>query len=286
MSRTFNLVRMFFVGCAVAALVASGVLLALGDGRGAAAAAVVAASALTFRGTSRTAFRSPRLTWLGFALLGGGLVILGFPIGMVVSGVAGLFILQVLANAFAAHRIRGITFERLDHSSVMPGAERLAQEFSVAGFTVIGGYRFFIGGKQVVLTVMIGPGRDRLAVVTDLVQYVVSRFGTRTLVTASSGLAPVPPDVLRQQIAGGSPTELVRAHDGALTVVSGRSLSPDMFATDDDALEAVRQHEEHAIEFIGGASLTAAVRIEARPDGAVLSDDPNHPNRLNRWLDA
>ena len=285
MALTFNLFRVFLSASAIAALVASGVLLFLGDVRGAVAAAVVAASALIMS-TARTTFRSPRLTWLGLGLLGSGLLILGFQIGTVVSWLAGLFVLQLIANAFFARRIGRITFERLDESFVMPGAEALVQEFSEEGFRVIGGYGCHISGKRVLLTVMIGPDRDRLVVVTDRVWYVVSRFGARTLVSGTSGVAPVPPALLRQVITGGRPAELVRAHEAAMTIVSGHSLRPDVFDTDDEALDAVRMHEERAIAFIGQASLRSAVRMEtARPVGLLLSD-PDHHNRVEAWIRA
>jgi hypothetical protein len=214
-------------------------------------------------------------------------VILGFPTVTVVSGFVALVILQLAGNAFLAHRIGRITFERLDTQAVMAGAEKLVQQFSGEGFTIIGGYRFSFGGKQVVLTMMLSPGRDRVAVVTDLVQYVVSRFGSRTLVTGTSGVAPLPPGVLRQVVAGGSPAELLRAHAAALTLLDRESLRPDAFATDDDALAAVRQHEEGAIAFIGQGSLKAALRMEVgHAATGVLIDDPDRQSRIDGWLKA
>ena len=282
-----SLARVFFGTGAVAALVASGVLLILGDVRGAAAAIVVAASALTFLSTARTRFRWPRGSWLGFGLLGSGLVILGFPPATVVIGLAGLFVLQLVATAVVVHRVGRITFERLDHAAIMPGAEALAQQFVVEGFRVAGGYGCRIGGKRVLLTVMIGPQRDRLAVVTDKVWYVVSRFGQRTLVTGSSGAAPVPPGVLRQQIADGSPAELLHAHNAALTIVSGRMIRPDVFDTDEHALDAVLEHEERAVAFMGRAPVANALRMETgRPTRAMLSGDPDDQKRVDEWLKA
>jgi hypothetical protein len=287
MPRTFKLVRVFCVAFAVAALLASGVLLFLSDARGAVAAVVVAASAFMLASTARTGFRSPPLTWLGFALLGAGLVILGFPIVTVVSAFAGLFSLQLVVNAVLAHRIGRITFERLDRPTVMAGAEKLLQEFSAEGFTIIGGYRCSILRKPVSLTIMVAPGRDRLAVVTDLVQYVLSRFGTRMLVTGNSGVSPVPPQVLRQVVADGTPADLVRAHEAAVTVLGRESCRPDVFATDDVALEAVRQHEERAIAFIGRASLRNALRMETgRLGGALLSEGADQRHRVDEWMKA
>jgi hypothetical protein len=55
---------------------------------------------------------------------------------------------------------------------------------------------------------------------------VVSRFGARSLVTSNSSVVPLPAEVLRQQVAGGRPAEIIRAHDAALTLLSGRAVRP------------------------------------------------------------
>lgn len=218
----------FLVACVVAALVASGTMLYLGDTRGSVAAIIVAASALIFLRARGGDPRFRQRYWVGIGLLGGGLAILGFPIGVIAGSLAGLFVLQLLMNAFVARKIGQITLEALDHPEVMPAAEDFVQQFSAEGFRGCGSYRFRLGSRPVILTVMAGPEDDRLAVVTDKVLQISSRFGRRSVITMNSAVSPLPADVLRQQVAG-SPAELVRAHEAALTLLNRHSIRPDVF---------------------------------------------------------
>jgi hypothetical protein len=260
----------------------------LGDTRGSVAAAIVAVSVLTFLGLRTSDPNLPRRHWLGLGLLGSAMVILGFPIGVVAGLLVLLFVLQLLLTVVIAHKVGRITLERLDHPAVMPGAEELVQQFSAEGFRLLGAYRFQSGGKLVVLTVMVGRKRDRLAVVTDRVWQVASRFGRRSLVTTSSAVSPLPPDVLRQQVAGGRPAELVRAHDSALTLLRDHSCRPDLFASDEEALHAVREMEERALAFIGKVALRAAWRIQTAPalQTRLLGNDAHSLGRINGWISA
>ena len=156
----------------------------------------------------------------------------------------------------AAQRGRG-TAGWPNHARTSRSASRhgwcraFVQQFSAEGFRVCGSYRFHTGGRPVVMTVRAGPRSDRVAVVTDKVLYVASRFGRRSVVTTNSAAAPLPADVLRQHVAGG-PVELVRAHDAALTLLDRHSIHPDVFASDAEALQTVREMEERALAFIRG----------------------------------
>ena len=278
--------RAFGVACGLA-LAAAATMLYLGDIRGSVAAVIVAASALVFLLTQSGNPKFRRRYWVGLGLLGAAMVILGFPIGVVAGALAAFFALQLLINVVVARKIGRITLERLDHPAVMPGAEEFARQFTAEGFRTCGSYRFHIGGRPVVLTVMAGPKSDRLAVVTDKVLQVSSRFGARSVVTTNSAVAPLPADVLRQHVAGG-PAELVRAHDAALTLLDRHSLRPDIFADDTEALQAVREMEERALAFIGRVSLSTALRMEtegashARP----LADDARSLSRIHAWTRA
>lgn len=277
--------RAVLLVCMLAALAAAGVLFSLGDPRGAIAAAVVAASCVIFLACAT--HPSP-WHWLVIGLLGGTFLLLGLPIIVVAGAAIALVILQLVVNVVSARKVGQITLERLAEPAVMPGADELVRQFSAEGFHVIGGFRFQIVARPVILTVMIGPDRTRLAVVTDKVWQVVSRFGTRSLLTANSALAPLPADVLRQHVADGSPTGIVRAHDAALTILDRRSLRPDVFASETEALDATQQLEERSIAFIRQASLTTAMRMEtAGASGAkLLRDDPHSLRRINAWLGA
>jgi hypothetical protein len=277
---------LFLVACALA-LVASGTLLFLGDTRGSVAAVIVAVSALMFWRARDGDPDLRRRYWLGLGLVGTAMVVLGIPIGVVAGSIAVLFVLQLLLNVAVARKVGRITLEPLDHPVVMAGAEDFVQQFSAEGFRPCGSYRFHTAGKTVVMTVMAGPQSDRLAVVTDRVLQITSRFGTRSMVTTNSAVAPVPGEILRQHVAGG-PIELVRAHAAALALLDRHSIRPDVFASDTEALDAVREMEERALAFVGKVSLRAALRMatEGASPARLLGDDPQSLSRINSWISA
>lgn len=277
--------RAWLIACGLAAFVAAVVLLSLGDRRGAIAGAAVAASSLIFFG--RATRSSPR-HWLVIGLLAGAFLMLGLPLMVVVGAAIALFILQLVANVVVARTVGRITLAPLADPAVMTGAEELVRQLSSEGFRLIGGYRFHTGGKPVILSVMIGPERDRLAVVTHKVWQAVSRFGTRSLLTTNSALSPLPADVLRQHVVDGGPPEIVRAHDAALTLLGRHSHRPDVFADDTAALEAVQLMEERALAFIRGAPLKTALQMETAgaSRAQLLRDDPHSLNRINAWRGA
>ena len=279
--------RRAFLVAAALALAATGTLLYLGDMRGSTAAFIVATSAIVFLLTRSGDPRFRHRYWLGLVLLGIAMVTLGFPIGIVAGALAAFFALQLLLNVVVARKIGRITLERLDHPAVMPGAEEFVRQFTAEGFRTCGSYRFHIGGRPVVLTVMTGPHRDRLAVVTDKVLQISSRFGGRSVVTTNSAVAPLPADVLRQHVAGGA-AELVRAHDAALTLLDRHSIRPDVFADDTEALHAVREMEERALAFVGRVSLSTALRMETEGASHALPlvDDAHSLSRINAWISA
>jgi hypothetical protein len=276
----------YLVVCGLAALAAIAVLLYLGDARGAVAAGIVAASALMLLRARTFASPPPRRHWVALGLIAVATMILGFPIGMVAASLAVLVVLQLLVNAAAAYRLGGLKLEALDHPAVMPGAEDLVQQFAAEGFRVIGSYGCQVAGRPVVMTTMLGPTRDRLAVATDKVLTVSSRFGRRSLLTTNSATAPLPSEVLRQHVAGASPGELVDAHDTALTLIDSHASRPDVFENDADALLAVREMEERALGFVGHAPLRAALSIEGRSSSQtrVLGSDADSLSRIASWL--
>jgi hypothetical protein len=280
--------RAFLIACALAAVAASGLLFFLGDTRGSAAAAIVTASVMTFLGVRGSDPSLPRRHWLGLGLLGSALVVLGFPIGVVTGSLILLFVLQLLLTVIVARRVGRITLERLDHAVVMLGAEQLVDQFCAEGFYVLGAYRFQTGGNPVVLTVMIGAQRDRLAVVTDKVWQIASRFGSRSLVTTNSAVAPLPADVLRQLVSAGRPADLVHAHDTALALLDDHSHRPDRFASDTEALHAVREMEERALAFINKVALRTAWHIQtaSASQTGVLTNDAHSRSRINAWVGA
>jgi hypothetical protein len=276
-----------FLACGLAALVASGTLLYLGDTRGSVASVLVASSALIFWQARDGDRGSRRRYWVGLGLVGAAMVILGFPFGVVAGSFAALFVLQLLLTAVVARKVGRIILEPLERPLVMAGAEDFVQQFSAEGFRVCGSYRFDTAGKTVVMTVMAGPQRDRLAVVTDKVLQITSRFGGRSVVTTNSALAPVPDEILRQHVDGG-PADLVRAHGSALTLLDRQSIRPDVFTDDSEALQAVREMEERALAFIRKASLRTAFRMstEGASQTRVLSDDAHTLRRINTWIIA
>jgi hypothetical protein len=277
---------MFCAAGVVVCLAAAPVLMYMGDTRGAAGAVSIGLGAALVR-VSVASYPSafPAGSWLSLALLGIGLALLGFPVLIVAAGWLALFVVQLMANVSLVRRIRKFTVEPRP-AGVMLGAEDLVRQFSAEGFRIIGAH--CATGQAAIVTVMIGPGSDQLALVTDRVWEVISWFGGRPLVTINSGIAPMPPDVLRQQIAGGAPRQIVRAHGAALTLLERRALRPDVFTVEGDALEAVLALERRVLDVIATATLRTAVRIEMRIPYHTrpLADDPASQDRITAWLAA
>ena len=109
----------------------------------------------------------------------------------------------------------------------------------------------------------------------------------RSIITTNSAVSPLPADVLRQHVADG-PAALVRAHDAALTLLARRSIRPDVFANDTEALEAVREMEERALAFIGHVSLRTVLRMETEgaSHAGLLGDDARSLSRIDAWMEA
>jgi hypothetical protein len=280
-----KLQRAFLGASGLVALVAAGVLFHLGDIRGSIAAAAVAASCLMFLG--RETLQSP-LHRLVIGLLAGGFLMLGLPISVILGAVIALVSLQLVANVVVARHLGGVTLERLADPAVMAGAEELVRQFFTEGFRMIGSYRVHTHGRLVILTVMIGAERDRLAVVTDKVWQTVSLFGSRSLLTTNSALSPLPSNILRQQVVDGRPPAIIRAHDAALTLLGRHSHRPYVFASDHEALEALQEMEERALAFVRGASLTTGLPTPAdrTTRAQLLRDDSHSLTRINAWLGA
>jgi hypothetical protein len=278
--------RAFEIAFGLAAVAASGVLWVLGDTRGSVAAGVVAASVVVLLGGRNIAGGSSGRYWLGLGLLVSSFLILGFPVGVIAGSLIALFALHLALNVVVARRVGHVALEPLTHPAIMEGAEDVVQEFGDAGFRAIGAFRFQFGGRPIILTVMIAPERARLAVVTDQVWQVVSRFGRRSLMTSNSGIVPLPREVLRQLVGGARPEELIRAHATALALLDGRSIRPDTFASDTDALEAVHGLETRALTFIRKASLTAALRMATRSGqrSQLLDENGGAQALIDAWL--
>jgi hypothetical protein len=204
-------------------------------------------------------------------------------------------VLQLVLNAYRARTLGGLELQPVDvdpsaavSDAVMPGAEPLVQELSSRGFRTIGGHRCRPGGRTIITTVMVGPECDRMALVTDRVWEVASRFDSRWLVTINIATAPLPSDVLRQEVGGGAPSDVARAHQAALELLAGSSLRPDRFSTDAEVLTSALAMERRAIEFVRKASLATSLRmqIQGPPAGMLRGGDRATGRRVDAWLRA
>jgi hypothetical protein len=278
-----TLVRRIFAVSGVAALAAGVFLAHVGDVRGAAAATLVGVGALLVGGRTRLVSAGPPGSdWLVLALVGAGMAILGFPLAIAGGGMAAVFVLQLILNAHRARRLGGVALEPVGADAVMAGAEPLVQELANRGFRTIGGHRCRRGGPTIITTVMIGPDRDRLALVTDRVWEVGSRFDSRWLVTINTATSALPLDILRQWVRGGAPSDVARVHQSALEVLERTSVRPDRFSTDAEALESALAMEHRAIEFVRTASLATSLRLEIQgPQAGVLRGDRATPRRID-----
>lgn len=101
-------------------------------------------------------------------------------------------------------------------------------------------------------------------------------------------MAPLPREFLRQEVAGGAPAELIRAHDSALTLLAERGLRPDRLETAEDVMEADRENDLRVVRSVANAGLMSFLRIEARRRAhePALGDDERSRRRIEAWLAA
>jgi hypothetical protein len=268
-------------------VVAAAVFLALADDtRGAIAAAMIAAGVFLFPIWARSP-SFPGRHWVAFALILGGVAVLGAVL-LAALVFVGLVALSLVGGMRLSRQVRAVELEQVGPDTVMKGAEESLAAFEAEGFRRVGGHRMAFGRTVVTSTVLVGPRGDRFASVTDRVCEVASRFGDRWLITINSGLAPLPRDFLRQEVAGGSPSALIHAHESALGLLAELGLRPDRIETDSEVLEADRANDLRAVRSFANPSLRSLLRIEARRrvDEPILGDDERSRNRVEAWLVA
>jgi hypothetical protein len=271
---------------AVGVLAAAVFFALVDDTRGAFAAAMVGAGVLLLSTWARSvAF--PGRHWAALGLVLGGVAVLG-PVLVAVGVFLALVVLSLVLGMSLSRRVRGVQFEPVGPEVVMKGAEAALAAFETDGFRRLGGHRMQLGGPLVTSTVLVGSDRDRFANVTDRVSEVASRFGGRWLVTINSGLSPLPPDILRQEVSSGAPSDLIGAHASALELLAGRGLRPDRFETDAEVLAAAQENDLRAVASFAPAGLTSFLRIESRRRARepVLGDDEQSRSRIEAWLAA
>jgi hypothetical protein len=268
-------------------VVAAAVFLALADDtRGAIAAAMIAAGVFLFPTWARSP-SFPGRHWVAFALVLGGLAVLGAVLLAILLFVA-LVVISLVGGMRLARQVRAVELEQVGPDVVMRGAEEALAALEAEGFRRVGGHRMTFGTTVVTSTVLVGPRGDRFASVTDRVCEVASRFGDRWLITINSGLAPLPRDFLRQEVAGGSPSALIHAHESALGLLAELGLRRDRIETDSEVLEADRANDLRAVRSFANPSLRSLLRIEARRrvDEPILGDDERSRNRVEASLVA
>jgi hypothetical protein len=262
---------------------------ALGEPRFALSCALLSAGALlmaTWAWGYPTAF--PVRQWVALGILAVGLVVAGL-VWVAVAFVAVLVLINLASSGLVLRRLERVEFEETGADAVTAAARPVVVEFESEGFQRVGGYRARIPLIRKVVTAMVlrSSEGDCFAVVTDRVWEVVSRYGSRWLITTSSGLVPLPGHMLRQALPRGRPADLVQAHRDGVSVLEGRGLEADQLA-DDDVLGAARALEGQAVAHAAQAPLRRAASIETRraSDDPTLAGDDNSPRRIDDWLAA
>lgn len=268
------------------ALLGAAILALFGDLRGAFAAVLAASGA--FLSSPGTSLGDQNRTWLGLALICGGIAILvaSFTVAVVLLGL--VVLLRVVATLISVRVVTRARFEPVAAGEVMTGAEQPLAEFTSAGFANIGGHRVQLGSKHIVVAVLLHSDSDRMAFVTDRVWQVTSRYGRRWLVTSNSGLAPLPAAVLRQRLDEGRPADLVLAHARAVGMLRTRGVEPDRFASAADALQAARELEQRAIDFMHRRAARTAmmVGLSSAAEGPLVEGNARSLARIEAWLNA
>jgi hypothetical protein len=270
----------------VVALTGAAILALFGDSRGAVAAVLVAGGA--FLSSPGASLGDQNRAWLGLALICGGIATLvgSLTVAIVLLGL--VVMLRVVATLLSWRVVSRARFEAVAPGAVMAGAEQAVAEFTSAGFENIGGHRVQLGSRPIVVTALLHPDADRMAFATDRVWQVTSRYGHRWLVTSNSGVAPLPATVLRQRLDGGRPADLVLAHARGVGMLRARGVEPDRFASAVEALQAARELEQRAIDFMKRRVARTAMMVElsSAADGPLVEGNSRSLARIDSWLNA
>lgn len=112
-------------------------------------------------------------------------------------------------------------------SAVMKNARAFVDEFQAAGFEQVGALRISFGPIQVIESLLLSPDGLSYAAVTDSIVHVTSLFsGGRGLVTRNSHGVVLPDYLLVDNVAGGTPIELIDSHARSLALVAERHHHP------------------------------------------------------------
>ena len=259
--------------------------LALSVGRVALAALSVGVAATYALAVWSIQLRTP---WLTAVLTGTAAIATGYLAGHPVVGAAvALFLVGWIAQGafvrFDPETIRVYSGDAMD-----PRSAAHVFAFESLGFQRVGALSFEPSpGKTIIATVLIGPGRDRYAVATDLVMTVQSVFGQRVLTTRNSGVATLPPEVLGNDLRGADAAELSDAHESALAVLRARGLKPDSLLPE-RLLEFHMALERRAIEWLNSRARRQAIETFGRSGlgAGALDERPSSQRRIDNWLDV
>ena len=164
--------------------------------------------------------------------------------------------------------------------AVGEGAEGFVAGFVSLGYRQVGALTFRTQGHEIVESIMIGPGGDRYAGVTDAVIAITSRFGTRSLVTRNSALSRMPPDTLDNPLQGGSPEELDACHSAALALLAPH-VQPETVDAGEVTTIALDDEKRH-IDWVRSVR-THLLRGSGAGTGPLASD-PSAAQLIADWL--
>jgi hypothetical protein len=220
-------------------------------------------------------------------------VLLGYPLIGAALGI-GLAVVLMLAVVRSVRGSGWDTVRALEPTDVDPQTAAHVAAFEALGFEQVGAYGFDPEPERtVVVSVLIGPGGDRYAAVTDVVFDVFSVFGRRVLVTRNSAKTSLPAEFLTNDFRGAEPAELVElvdAHERALEVLRARGLRADPIERE-RLVEMQLALERRCIEWgvrssrrrvlhdalgsgLGGGPLDASASALARVEAWLVSPAP------------
>ena len=230
-----------------------------------------------------------RLGWLTALLLASTALILGILAGTPILGAIAAIVLVAWIALGSQRRLdpAGLTPLEALPEALGEASENVAASEAIA-FERVGAISFDHGsGRPVVGVVLLGPGADRYAVVTDLVVAVQSVFGHRVLLTQNSGVVPPPPECLANHLHGADVAELAAAHERALAVLRSRGLTPDRLSAERhvDLHVAV---ERRALDWYNGRRGPGRIGVlfSSGKGAGPLDEGDASERRIDAWLTA
>ncbi len=166
----------------------------------------------------------------------------------------------------------------IEPDAVQRNAEPFVEQFTSAGYQQKAAIQFTVRSTNVTESLMLSPDSRSYATVTDAIVSVTSVFpGDLQLVTRNSGQTELPPNMLADNVPGGSPYDLIESHQKSLELVAELGHHPIPIAAGELAQIAI-ESERAGIAWMNGSK-----SVQPSTSKGPLWKRPERYEQIGAW---